>query len=765
MKNVYFVRSVLHPSKLVLWDNDDESIVNNFIYKVKIFKQNVRVMQSISYVYYIAHSKYLNNKVTRYFHDKFTELGEFRLCHQDLKRYFQTIIPNISDEEIKFIIKICNYFPIEKDSIPAALSELLSKLNCKDIAFLKQLELIRDSLKTDFFLQKILLLNGDFMKFFFITFQVKENVNIHINNLDFINLNLANAELSNYIFDNVTFTRGDFTETKFTKCQFRHVVFTQSILVKSRFESSKMYDVNFSLENLFNAKFIKNNLVSINFSGTDLIAAHFVENFMYDCSFGYANLRGAKILNSSIKIVDFRFAVFDDFSKIQITIPKFADDFEVINYFSAENNNFNIFTTINSILPDFSELRLSLMLQLINFLKNNENILKKVHRYIRKEIDNNSLYKISKEISTFIDNKILPIIIEESELKSMQFFNSEVNIIQNYLKTVDYFIKKCGFVNQFIYFCQLNLNPFVRTIAKTINEQSLKFPEITDVTNSITEIFADDIETYRIFFNKNLDKALVVHNDFLSKFLYNNQSININWNELLFFSKDLENNYIVNPLANIVLEEIFEEFILFKNAYSNYKKNSKFIKLIELIDLMELKEKFIDALYKTSCSDKLISSDSCNKLQEVFTKYLSEITLDDTEKLQNITIVNEHLNNIFKEFLKDNASEVEKANLLLCLSGIFARYSSDSYFGTDMDSPLYLRLYALALMNSAISLNNSLVDNKFLSDDVENWRYRFLGIKNAFSCTFVLSKMIIEHCKTNCKDTLEEIIPPQWCIT
>jgi hypothetical protein len=73
-----------------------------------------------------------------------------------------------------------------------------------------------------------------------------------------------------------------------------------------------------------------------------------------------------------------------------------------------------------------------------------------------------------------------------------------------------------------------------------------------------------------------------------------------------------------------------------------------------------------------------------------------------------------------------------------------------------------LRNYALARLNHAVLLGSTLVDNAKHND----WRNRFLGINNAFSCTAIIAsdmKYFIKN-KNNqeLNNTLNSIYPTNW---
>jgi hypothetical protein len=94
----------------------------------------------------------------------------------------------------------------------------------------------------------------------------------------------------------------------------------------------------------------------------------------------------------------------------------------------------------------------------------------------------------------------------------------------------------------------------------------------------------------------------------------------------------------------------------------------------------------------------------------------------------------------------------------LALSTVFTRYSSSTIFGTESDSPQMLRYYAYALMEKAHNLDHTLIGQ----DKFNDWKDRLLGTGNAFTCTALLSDMMIAHAKEHCNGTLKKIQPSAW---
>lgn len=103
------------------------------------------------------------------------------------------------------------------------------------------------------------------------------------------------------------------------------------------------------------------------------------------------------------------------------------------------------------------------------------------------------------------------------------------------------------------------------------------------------------------------------------------------------------------------------------------------------------------------------------------------------------------------------ADKTTQAQTLLSLAAVFSKYSSSAIFGTETESPNVLRSFAFALMAQAYQLAPQIFASK---EQYKDWGDRLLGYNNAFSCTAVLSTIMIEHLKAHFPSTLAGIMPP-----
>ncbi len=145
-------------------------------------------------------------------------------------------------------------------------------------------------------------------------------------------------------------------------------------------------------------------------------------------------------------------------------------------------------------------------------------------------------------------------------------------------------------------------------------------------------------------------------------------------------------------------------------------------------------------------------------MSNIFDPFFTQLDAENTAR--QIALTDNHIEAIFTTYQMLNEDNTQKAIILFLLSGIFAKFSSSSFFGTEEDSPAGLRYYAYRLLKRAHQLSDKVVCITTFTD-LEN---RFFGIEGAFTCTQVISTIIITQCKNlrQFDEFAESLIPPAW---
>src|SRR5476651_401228 len=196
------------------------------------------------------------------------------------------------------------------------------------------------------------------------------------------------------------------------------------------------------------------------------------------------------------------------------------------------------------------------------------------------------------------------------------------------------------------------------------------------------------------------------------------------------------------------------DFPLFNGPYQHVQNSAKFLLLLKALNLGGLETAFVSATGAKYSATKLVDDDAQIRLGEIFhPKLVSSLLQPRGNGLEEA-----HYGELIHAYNLTQASSTDKAKTLLCLAALFTKYSSSAVFGTEHESPQLLRQYAYALMEKAHGLDESLVDKGTLA----NWTNRLLGLNKAFTCSAVLSNLMVEHIRSRFPEVLSGIMPPAW---
>src|SRR5471032_1824759 len=196
------------------------------------------------------------------------------------------------------------------------------------------------------------------------------------------------------------------------------------------------------------------------------------------------------------------------------------------------------------------------------------------------------------------------------------------------------------------------------------------------------------------------------------------------------------------------------DFPLFNGPYQHVQNSAKFLLLLKALNLGGLEAAFVSAAGAKYSATKLVDDDAQIRLGEIFHPKLVSSPLQP----RGNGLEEAHYGELIHAYNLTQASSADKAKTLLCLAALFTKYSSSAVFGTEHESPQLLRQYAYALMAKAHSLDGSLVNAATFA----NWTNRLLGLNKAFTCSAVLSNLMVEHIRSRFPAVLSGIMPPAW---
>ena len=166
-------------------------------------------------------------------------------------------------------------------------------------------------------------------------------------------------------------------------------------------------------------------------------------------------------------------------------------------------------------------------------------------------------------------------------------------------------------------------------------------------------------------------------------------------------------------------------------------------------------ELFIGVLYCRSNGVDLIAPENQTALIDLFSPMVSH-------ENGGITITDTHFQTILNAF---PIAANEPAATLFSLAMLMTRYSSQAVLGTELESPVALRHYALALLNKATQINPNLMD----AQRVQNYRDSLLQRSDAQGCTEQLFDQMLSDTQDliaagnrELKTVVAAIVPLAW---
>jgi len=222
------------------------------------------------------------------------------------------------------------------------------------------------------------------------------------------------------------------------------------------------------------------------------------------------------------------------------------------------------------------------------------------------------------------------------------------------------------------------------------------------------------------------------------------------WNNVYLYKDEVN----LSPTESPALDDLFARaFPLFNGPYQHMQNSAKFLLLLKALNLGSLETAFVSATRVKNSAGKLVNAAGQKTLKVIFAP---KLTYSPESGRYGLNAA--HYEELVSAYGLTSAGAADKGKTLLCLAALFTKYSSSAVFGTETESPEALRQYAYALMEKAHGLDESLVDKGTLA----NWTNRLLGLKGAFTCSAVLSNLMVEHIRSRFPAVLSGIMPPAW---
>ena len=544
-------------------------------------------------------------------------------------------------------------------------------------------------------------------------------------------------------------------------------------LSRADLSGANLRGANLSKANLRGANLSGLDLRGADLSGADLSKANLRGANLSKANLSKANLSGADLSRADLKdVVHFSFSVLHD------------TEYEIDCCFNhLANNGRSILITINSIPDEYLALKLQLMesvFEQVNGFSNADKKLVLTHREsLMDALCQKNTYFGSLLILNFIETQLLPTIIPKANLNKKTFNATEQELFYEMaLKNIsdkEFCLKNSAFLAQLIVSLKTSENEKMKEKGLKIEVLYLShFPTIIDSAyNYLAKNgeYKDDevrsLTTHMLLISQDENNFLLVSYDYYNKFLLNinDPTKDIEWDNFVYFAKKeavaQNQRFTYNPdvMGGINLKTIFDKIILFKASYNFYCNHHITLDLLDEMNLGVHLDSFKEAF--NSKATPLIKYTDQNREDMLTNIFKDFITTDANhainsigEESHNLQLNTAFTQKIIEIFALTEVNNATKAQTFACLSALFTKLSSSSFFGEERASPLPLRNFAIALLNKAIEFDATQVPLH------ANWKDRLAGTNGEFTCTAVLYNLMSETLKG--QDAFAQIIPPAW---
>jgi hypothetical protein len=349
-----------------------------------------------------------------------------------------------------------------------------------------------------------------------------------------------------------------------------------------------------------------------------------------------------------------------------------------------------------------------------------------------------------------------------------------------------------GFFIQLMMLCKGHANKAIRADAENLYDSYLSLEELKaykedhlpkkQYINDGLRTF-DDTELGYVLVGKNQNTGiydgLLLSRHNLNAMLYSEGDID--WVRLYYIESslvDARTQLEAKFPDELDLEKISRKFILLNSAYQSHVQKDGYSQHLADMGLnflgdndLNLEPKNYIPIFEKAAKKHKLRIDFTGEMDEKrFKKIIAPLLATKTYAPINAfveidarLIEDAHYNKLIAAYDLIGKPNSEIAATFFLLSTKFAKLTSSYYFGEEENSPDALRAYAAGLMIKAHELDQSVFGSteKSQSTTFKDFMQRLLGGDDAFTCTAVLSRKMLEHAKNheNIKMQVDKIIP------
>lgn len=602
---------------------------------------------------------------------------------------------------------------------------------------------------------------------------------------------LDNADLSKTRLYNADFSGANLLKVKFPKTISGDVIFDKAMLCEVDLRNRKLENVNLAYANLKKTNLHGANLYEANLLGANLTGANLGNAFLEKTNFQHADLANADVSNASFSHTDLQSSNLSGtnlsnsiLNGVKLNKANLGDNPQADSLLSlpewnpdnldrylnhCNNQSGSLLTTIDSIDEKHADLKVEMARKLVSSL---QGVDVSAVALALMDVLSKAPYNEDNTLVAWLDTVCEQFIVQYNdrvmEPVNKNTFNQAIGL---FTRQPERMFSENG---AFIQLMSLGIRSqdedvnagMIRLYNTYLRHEKVNHYTVLDDFGSYGDYRPDWTDegaaNYILLSTRPDGLVMLLSQQSLQGMLIPDADKPV-WNQFFLYNSVGES---LQP-GDHPPQKLFEQdFQLFLGPYNFASKRARFTKLIETLFHGDLQPVFISATNSTKSDKKLVSPADQAVLRQILNPKLTYSTATG-----DYSLTGEHYEAIIKAYGLNAADDVVKAKVLLSLAALFAKYSSSAIFGTEENSPEMLRRYAYALMEKAYALDagifkgddgNDQDGNVKYVDHFVDWKNRLLGLNDAFSCTAVLTNIIVGHIRERFPDVLADIIPPAW---
>ncbi|MEB0138806.1 pentapeptide repeat-containing protein [Undibacterium sp. CCC2.1] len=608
---------------------------------------------------------------------------------------------------------------------------------------------------------------------------------------------LTGANFAGATLDEARFDDADLHGVDLSGADLRAAHLLNANLMSAVLRNTDLRQADFSSANLCASQFDNAHLEQTVFKNVHAAQAEF-KNMRMDGHFAGADMAAAKFIGLSLTRQAFSDlgGQFQGLKEVSLILPQAGDPANIwataFNYYGGRPND-NVLVQINA-LPDSANKR-KLMQHVLThtltqapeqsqgWLRSSlfDAIVRNLDFYLQDPILKQDfiMHVLPPRLAGVEENGLSGLLSIEKKLLPLLIEYSTQNLQK---EASNFYLEHSGLINSVLHHAEKNSDTLYQQGAAELKRALYAIAQVASVRAAALHVYGvaslEDLDDYMIFFTPDGADAVMLMPQHYPNMLKSDPAEH-KWKELAYFHKTpvvvggVETGDIMVSTSIRNEEQLISSLPILRHIYFRDCNLSPHQSLLTKLGLgSPLLEEFENAAASRYSSIKYIGRNKCegryDLLHEVVRAYVDVAALSGGHLPLDLSVNQTFIDKVLLASNKTEASAAEQARALLVHSAIFARYSSAVCFGHEDESVASLRRLALGLLNCAVALDPLVlpIEQRDLPpESVDSWRNSLAGLPGSFTCSSVISHLMLDKLKRTSPEWQEDIrrmLPIAW---